>query len=82
MFFVASNIGPNFTDFVNSTNMYLNRFDKKLDAILDHLKQHSTAQSIPLDDSILCTFPLKDIAVIIQIEENLKNDEYKLKVVK
>lgn len=70
MFYVANNIGPTFTEFVNSTKMYFNRLDKKLDAILDYLKQHSKTQCIPLDNSILCMFPLKDVADIICIEDN------------
>lgn len=72
---------PNITEFMNSTNMFLNRLDKKLDVLLEHIKHPPSAQYIPLDDPVLNMFPLKDIAALRDIEENLLNDEFKLKIV-
>jgi len=73
---------PTFTEFMNSTNMFLNRLDKKLDALLEHIKHPPSAQYLPLDDSVLNMFPLKDIAAIKDMEENLQNEEYTLKLVR
>ena len=73
---------PTFTEFMNSTNMFLNRLDKKLDVLLEHIKHPPSAQYLPLDDSVLNMFPLKDIAAIKDMEENLQNEEYKLKLVR
>jgi len=77
-----SNGVPTFTEFMKSTNMFLNRLDKKLDVLLEHIKNPPSAQYGPLYNSILNMFPLKDVAGIIDMEENLKNDEYKLKIVR
>lgn len=73
---------PTFTEFVNSTNMFLNRLDKKLDVLLEHIKHPPSAKYIPLDDSFLNLFPLKNIEAIKDIEQNLLEDEYKLKIVR
>lgn len=62
--------------------MFLNRLDKKLDLLLENVKHPSSLQYVPLDDSVLSMFPLKDIAAIKDMEEYLKNDEYKLKIVR
>lgn len=71
-----SNSMSTFTEFMNSTNMFLNRLDKKLDVLLEHIKHPPNAQYLPLDDSVLNMFPLKDIAAIKDMEENLQNEEY------
>lgn len=73
---------PTFTEFVHSTNMFLNRLDKKLDVLLEHMKHPPSAQCVPLDNSVLNMFPLKNIAAIKDIEEKLQNDEYNLKIVR
>jgi len=73
---------PTFTEFVHSTNMFLNRLDKKLDVLLEHMKHPPSTQCVPLDNSVLSMFPLKNIAAIKDIEENLQNDEYNIKIVR
>jgi len=62
--------------------MFLNRLDKKLDVLLEHIRHSLSAQNVQFDDSVLNMFPLKDTAEISDMEGNLKNYEYKLKIVK
>ncbi|KAL4132687.1 hypothetical protein QTP88_009805 [Uroleucon formosanum] len=75
-----SNGVPIFTEFMNSTNMFLNRLDKKLDVLLEHIRHLPSTQNVTFDDSVLNMFPLKDIGEISDMEKNLKNDEFKLKI--
>jgi len=62
--------------------MFYNRLDKILDVLLEHIKHPHNTQYIPLDDSVINMFLLKDIAAIRDIEKNLQNYKYKLKIVR
>ncbi|XP_025419423.1 uncharacterized protein LOC112689784 [Sipha flava] len=77
---VQSSGVPTFTEFVHSTNMFLNRLGKKLDVLLEHMKHPPSTQCVSLDNSVLSMFPLKSIEAIKGIEENLQNYEYNIKI--
>lgn len=67
----------------NVINVYLNRIDKKLDLVLDHLNYtFNSVQHIPMDNTFLENFPLKDIDSIKKVEENIKSEDYKTKIVR
>lgn len=50
--------------------------------LLEHIRHLPSTQNVTFDDSVLNMFPLKDIGEISDMEENLKNDEFKLKIVR
>lgn len=62
--------------------MYLNRLDKKLDLILERLNYNSNSIRVPIDSAFLNSFPIKDIDGLKEIEENIKSEDYKTKMVR
>jgi len=62
--------------------MYLNRLDKKLDLILERLNYSSNSVRVPIDSKFLNSFPLQDIDDLKEIEENIKSEDYKTKMVR
>lgn len=63
--------------------MYFNRIDKKLDGIVEHLKNTPCKNvSVDLDKEFLNYFPLKDLSTLKTLEVHLKTDEtFKSKLV-
>lgn len=60
--------------------MYLNRLDNKMDLILEHLINKTIgAQRIPLGNTFLNTFSMKNIYTLKEVEGNLKNENLKSK---
>lgn len=71
-------------DDINSTPMYFARIDKKLDVILDLIKNHprSNYSFSTLDTTFLDSFPIKDIETLKNMDEMFRNDqEYMAKLV-
>jgi len=62
--------------------MYLNRLDKKLDLVLERLSYSSNSLWVPIDSDFLNSFPIKDIDCLKEVEEKIKNDDYKTKMVR
>lgn len=62
--------------------MYLNRLDKKLDLILERLNCSSNNVRVPIDSAFLNSFPIKVIDGLKEIEENIKSEDYKTKIVR
>lgn len=67
---------------LHTMDIYLTRFDKKLDAIVDYIKinLNSCVQST-LDTNFLGLFPLNDVESLINFNELLKTDKNSTKFV-
>lgn len=76
--------GTDNTD-VNSSKilLHLNRIDKKLDFIMDYMKKQNTSSYLTreVDSVFLNFFPMKDISALQNVEDILKDEENKSKLV-
>lgn len=63
--------------------MYLNRIDKKLDLVLERLNNYNSHNVRgPIDSIFLNSFPLQNVEDLKDIEENIKIENYKNKMVR
>lgn len=78
-------LGANQTDIDSGKILlHLNRIDRKLDFIIDHIKKQNTStyySSREVDNHFLSYFPMEDISTLQKVEEILIDEENKSKLV-